>query len=321
MSEPLTRVTLFVPGKPASAKAWRSALGNEGLELEGALLHMKKLDLPVHVEWVENDGAFGKAFSFGTVAAEVVKAIDGAPGALVLEWPVDLREGRKAIVSVVESLRKAGALAVRLEQSKVGWEVSRWLEIFSSKEAWDWHRGAVAFLGGKKALQSCGMQAFSLPDVRVTLDGNADELQNLASILNVYQIAEDPVLLSGQTFSPDRESPRRVVERWPDTQYPPDHACHNPYGVWHLGPPGGKARPTSEIFPVFMPPLRAVLASLEAKAGKPLTEKQVLAMRDEAPCITMKQRDAQKLERSRGYADLDPELVWEQWQLVRKSSS
>ncbi len=35
----------------------------------------------------------------------------------------------------------------------------------------------------------------------------------------------------------------------------------------------------------------------------------------------MEPRDTQDLERARGYADLDPELVWEQWQLVRQMSS
>jgi hypothetical protein len=32
-------------------------------------------------------------------------------------------------------------------------------------------------------------------------------------------------------------------------------------------------------------------------------------------------RDAQKLDRARGYSDLAPELVWEQWQVVREKGS
>jgi hypothetical protein len=298
VAEPITRVTLFVPGAPASAKAG--------------------LDPSVEVEWVENDGAFGKAFSFGTVAPDVVAAIDAAPGALVLHWPVDLRDGRKDMVATVERLRDAGALAVRLEQSKLGWDVARWLDQFSSDDEWAWHRAAIAFLVGKQALQSCGMHAFSLPDVRIRLDGDRAALQELGTQLNVYQLAEDPVIRSGQTFAPDAETPRRVVERWPDTEYPPDHACHNPYGVWRLGAPGGKARSMGELVPVFVPALRPILAALEGQAGKPLTKPQVEAARDEGVCVAMEPRDAQQLERSRGYADLDPELAWEQWKLVRE---
>jgi hypothetical protein len=65
-----------------------------------------------------------------------------------------------------------------------------------------------------------------------------------------------------------------------------------------------------------MPALGVLLTALEAQSSRPLTRQQVEDARDNAACITMKHRDAQALERSRGYADLNPELAWEQWQLV-----
>lgn len=303
MAESITRVTLFVPGVPSSEAAWRGAL--------------KGCDPPPEVEWVENDGEFGKAFSFGTVEPEVIERLEATPGALVMHWPVDLRDGREVIVAAVEHLREVGAIAVRIEQSKLGWEVSRWLELFSSDEPFAWHRGAVTFLGGDGALQSCGMHAFSLPDVMVKLDGDQAALAELATALDVYQIAEDPMMRSGQTFAPDRDTPRRVVERWPDTGYPAGHACHNPYGVWRLGPPGGTARSVSELVMTFIPSLAAILTALEQKRGKPLTKKEVEHARDEGACIAMEPRDAQRMERERGYADLDPELAWEQWKTLR----
>jgi hypothetical protein len=295
VAEGITRVTLFVPGAERA----------------------KKLPKQVEVERVDNDGTFAAAFSFGTVEPEVIAAIEAAAGALVLHWPIDLREGREEIVGTVKRLRDAGALAVRIEQSKLGWEVARWIELFSSDDPSDWHRGAVAFVRGDRALQSCGMHAFSLPDVRIGLDGDARELQPLAEALDLYQLAEDPEIQSGQTFAPDRETPKRVLERWPDTEYAADHACHNPYGVWRLGPPGGKARPTGELLPVFVPALRLLLAAAEEK--RRLTKKQVEAIRDNGSCVMMTVRDAQSLERTRGYADLDPELVWEQWKLLRNA--
>ncbi|MCO5165750.1 MAG: DUF4261 domain-containing protein [Planctomycetes bacterium] len=319
MSEPLTRVTLFVPGAPSSEEAWGAALERRGVRLEGGELRCEGQEVTAQGEWVENDGAFGAAFSFGTVSPRVVEELAGCPGALVLRWPVDLREGREAIVAVVERLRDAGAIAVRLEQSKVGWEAARWLELFSSDDPWQWHRGAVAFLSDDGALQSCGMHAFSLPDVRVALDGeDAGALQELASVLDVYQLAEDPPLRSGQTFSPDAGAPRRVVERWPDAGYPEGHPCHNEYGVWRLGPPGGRARRLGDVVLVFMPTLRVTLEALEAEQGTPLTREQVEAARDRSPCIAMEPRDAQRVERARGYSDLDPDLAWEQWRLVRR---
>lgn len=303
MSEAITRVTLFVPGTPTSMDGWRDALAGADCT----------------AEWIANDGHFGEAFGFGTVAPELVARIDRAPGALVLLWPADLRTGRAAIVAAVTRLRDAGALAVRLEESKLGWDVDTWLELFGADDPWAWHRGAVAFLRDADALHSIGMHAFALPDVRIALDGDPAALQALATSLDLFQLIEDPPLQSGHTFAPDAATPRRVIERWPAVEYPPDHPCHNPYGAWHLGPPGGVARSTGAQAFVFVPALRAILAAAEAQAETPLTRAEVEAIRDRAACMTMSVADAQRLERGRGYADLDPELVWPQWQLVRGS--
>ena len=56
-----------------------------------------------------------------------------------------------------------------------------------------------------------------------------------------------------------------------------------------------------------------------SKQGTPLTKKQVEEIRDGAQCMMMKHRDAQKMERGRGYADIDPELAYEQWCVVREN--
>jgi Domain of unknown function (DUF4261) len=317
MTRDFIRLTLFIPGTQPSLPAWNAALQHAGLHIDGDVLKGERLTSKVEVDWVENDGGFGAAFCFGTVSDEIVRRIDDAPAALILQWHADLREGRQEITSVVERLHGAGALAVRIEQSKLGWETSRWLELFSAEDPWSWHRGTVGFVGDGQTLQSCGMHAFSLPDVFVEVDGDASELQHFASVLNVYQIEEDPVMLSGQTFSPDRDTPRRVVERWPDTRYPSDHLCHNPYGVWRLGPAGGTARPQPELALVFIPALCPILMALERDSGRPLTQHEVEDTRDKAVCMAMQHRIAQQMERSRGYADLNPELAWEQWQLVR----
>lgn len=303
MTASITRLTLFVPGNVD--KAWSKAL--------------RKVD--VESESIDNDGTFGQAFSFGTVEPALVAKIDKAPGAMVLHWPIDLREGRAQIVEVVQRLIDVGALAVRIEQSKVGWSASQWLELFSAENPVAWHRGAVAFLEEDGFLQSCGMHAFSLPDVRLPVERNRNAMQQLGSLLNVYQLAEDPVIRSGETFSPDRDTPKRVIERWPDVQYPPSHSCNNPYGVWKVGPSGGKSRSLGELVPTFIPTLRALLGALEDKLGEPLTKAQVEKARDSGVCMAMEPRDVQQLERSRGYADLDPELAWEQWKLVRATAT
>ena len=298
-SVPVIRLTLFVPGGPELRRA-----GVAG-------------------EWIDNpgDGSFAEAFSFGTVADDVAARIDAAPGALLLRLGDDLLAGRDAVLKSVETLRAAGAVAVRVEQSKLGWAIDDWLEMVGGVYPRALHRCVVTMLTSEDHVVSCGMHAFSLPDARVELDGQSpEEAQELLTELNVYQLAEDPLLLSGHSFSPTAESSRRPLQRWPDDGYPSDHWCHNPYGVWRLGPAGGKARAPPELHLAFVPALVAVLTALEAENG-PLTPALVEQARDNAACIAMEHRDAQTLERSRGYADIDPELAWEQWCVVRATAA
>jgi hypothetical protein len=71
------------------------------------------------------------------------------------------------------------------------------------------------------------------------------------------------------------------------------------------------------LVPVFVPALVAVLQQAEADKGEPLTEEEVIAIRDNAVCITVRHSQALAMESKRGYPDLDPENVWEEWQAVR----
>lgn len=294
-SPTVIRLALLVPG---------------GHELEGA---------GVPGEWIENprDGSFARSFSFGTVEPAILEEIDATAGALLVQLSDDLREGRERVVAVVEALRERGALAVRLEQSKLGWAIDQWLDLVRPGDPWALHRCAVTMLVAEGRVVSCGMHSFSLPDASVQTGAlTSDEAQELISALNVYQLGEDPLLLSGQTFRPGASSPLRVVQRWPDDGYPPEHWCHNPYGVWRLSEEGGPPRPPDELHLLFVPALVILLRALEDKGG-PLTRRQVEETTEQGACVAVTHRDAQEMERARGYADIDPELAWEQWCVVR----
>jgi hypothetical protein len=163
------------------------------------------------------------------------------------------------------------------------------------------------------------MHAFGFPDAQV--EAPPSEADQILGALNVYQLAEDPVLVSGDTFTPDRDTPRRRLERWPDDGYPPDHACYNPFGTWHLGGAGGEADSRGDLRPVFIPALVVLLAAAEEQAGRPLNREEVERLTSEGVCMMLTPADAKRLERSRGYADLEPELAWRQWQVFRESQA
>jgi DUF917 family protein len=68
---------------------------------------------------------------------------------------------------------------------------------------------------------------------------------------------------------------------------------------------------------VHVPALVAVLLSKEKEKGAPLTEEEVISIRDGANCIAMPLHAKQKVEEGRGYTDIDPENAWAEWQLAR----
>lgn len=67
----------------------------------------------------------------------------------------------------------------------------------------------------------------------------------------------------------------------------------------------------------FSPPLIALLLAAERGKGAPLTETEVLDIRDGATCIRTPRSVAEAVADQRGYPDLDPERCWDQWQAVR----
>lgn len=69
--------------------------------------------------------------------------------------------------------------------------------------------------------------------------------------------------------------------------------------------------------PTLLPSLVALLAAAERSKGGALTKTEVEALVDKATAIAMSPADQLKLEQSRGYADIEPRLAWEQWRLIR----
>jgi hypothetical protein len=73
------------------------------------------------------------------------------------------------------------------------------------------------------------------------------------------------------------------------------------------------------IYP--MPSLVATLLNRERQKGSPLTEAEVLSIRDNCPSVVMTRDDAERIDLDRGYKDIDPERCWEDWSQVRTQFS
>jgi hypothetical protein len=72
---------------------------------------------------------------------------------------------------------------------------------------------------------------------------------------------------------------------------------------------------------VFLNPLAMLLAARERQKGAPLTEAEVLEVRDNAVCTQMPRSQAERfyasLDAQIPIPRLDPERIWEEWQAVR----
>jgi hypothetical protein len=75
------------------------------------------------------------------------------------------------------------------------------------------------------------------------------------------------------------------------------------------------------LIPVFIPALVVLLLQRERAKGSQLTREEVMNIRDKGVCMMMRKSHASKMADSRGYDDLDPDFVWEQWQEVRLTLS
>ena len=74
-----------------------------------------------------------------------------------------------------------------------------------------------------------------------------------------------------------------------------------------------------ELLIIPVPALVAVLLALENDKGAPLTEDEVLRARDGAECIAMPSFAADAVAKERGYVDLDPDNIWDEWRAFRST--
>ncbi|MBX9668096.1 MAG: hypothetical protein K2X93_10780 [Candidatus Obscuribacterales bacterium] len=72
-----------------------------------------------------------------------------------------------------------------------------------------------------------------------------------------------------------------------------------------------------QLIPVFSPSLALLLAQAEEVKGKPLTEDEVISVRDNAVCMMVAPEAAAGMDESRGYCDVEPENCWADWHRLR----
>jgi hypothetical protein len=224
-----------------------------------------------------------------------------------------------SVARVGRALYAEGGFAVRMEGSGAASEWQPWLEQLESGTPTSIYESAVVIVrDDDDTYFTCGMHQFDLPDAQISSEDSGTAI-NWLDELSVFQLAEKPLLGSGHTFRPSTDVPSRTLERWPDHRHRPNDGRHNPFGIWRLLPEADARVQPTKLVPVIMPSLVAMLASTEKNQGRPLGPSDVSELVANSPCIALERSDALKLEQSRGYADIEPDLAWEQWQIVRET--
>lgn len=72
-----------------------------------------------------------------------------------------------------------------------------------------------------------------------------------------------------------------------------------------------------KLVEIFIPALVALLTRAEQLAERPLTENEVLRIRDKATVVTQPLSTMPTLLKERGYHDIYAPEAWEQWQAYR----
>jgi hypothetical protein len=104
----------------------------------------------------------------------------------------------------------------------------------------------------------------------------------------------------------------------------PEAAARSPLSLVHYREAMPVARDQADaadpLVAVPIPPLLSLLEHQELLKGAPLSEEEVLAIRDGALCMVLHRSRARHLADRRGFADIDPERPWQAWTQIRRDS-
>ena len=106
---------------------------------------------------------------------------------------------------------------------------------------------------------------------------------------------------------PSSRVARRPFERWAAHRDQEGDGRHNRLGIWRFLQPGAKAIEPIGLLQVFMPSLTAA----EQSQRRPLRRLEVANSVESSRVVAMPPTGALAVERSRGYADTEPERAWD----------
>ncbi len=208
----------------------------------GMILAKPKVKDHVPLDFAPHDPQMRRAFELagqGKLSPQVLDQISGHGGVAYLHFPVGIVSQKRRVLTFTNVLQRCGGFAVKVDSAGVAHEWERWRAALTSGNPFDLYRTFVTLIGDSNHYYSCGMHHFGLPDVEVERTVEINEAADLMNRFNYWQIAEEPKLASGHTFSISADAPRYRMTLDSDTRHEPEHFFHNANGIWNLDRTGG----------------------------------------------------------------------------------
>lgn len=222
-----------IPGTWKDRKEFvqRIVSATDGAFLAAGTVLMKVGGPSIEFELCPRDERMRSAFSFadrGQMAGEDLDAIDGHGMVVYLLTDKNGLDHLHELHNAIAVCFVAGGLGVKFENSGTAHTATMW-------KGYRFHENTLSLLNAHVMLIvdddfyfTCGMHIFGLPDVAVAKDHPHGGY--LLTEFNHYYLFESPVFKDGQTFSPDKGSPKMRLSIRDDFLYKDQGSFENPFG-------------------------------------------------------------------------------------------
>lgn len=145
------------------------------------------------------------------------------------------------MLEVGKSLLNSGGLAIKVQTSGISYRKEDWIELCNRDYSTDdeltfanLYTGFINLSSFPDNYSSVGMMSFGHPDVLLGIDEDINEAAFIINNINQYQVLNDRVINTGETFSLDEDSQWYRFNLVDDTRFNPGDSRINPLGIWRM---------------------------------------------------------------------------------------
>jgi hypothetical protein len=188
------------------------------------------------VEFTSADSHMAKAFEIagqGRLPQSTLAEIELHQSVVYVHASIDIQAERTRLLTFTKLLQRLGGHAIKLETAGIAHSWERWFALLNGS-LFDLYCACVVLVSDNDYYYSCGMHHFGLSECAVPTTVDLDEAADLMNRFNFWQIAEQPTMKPGHTFSLSNDAPVWHLALENDNRHDVDDLFFNQHGVWVL---------------------------------------------------------------------------------------